>query len=150
MISGPLATLLYKCVCVLQAEVCDRYFINEGLSSEQYFHSSLCLLICVVKLPLVFSKHTRGLQTFCVAIREWSEQMPITFLLPRKLSTKLKALIFKYLNDMVFFSIVTIIIARTASGTVSVIPGKSQSRISTIRCRDKKILACITRPMHSK
>lgn len=68
MISGPLATLQYKCVCVLQAEVCDRYFINEGLSIEQYFHSSLCLLISVVKLLLVFSKHASGLQTFCAAI----------------------------------------------------------------------------------
>lgn len=103
MISGPLATLQYKCVCVLQAEVYDRYFINEGLSIEQYFHSFLCLLISVVKLPLVFSKHTSGLQTFCAAITELSKQMPITFQLHTKLSIKLKGLVFKYLNDMGFF-----------------------------------------------
>lgn len=102
MIPGPLATLLYKCVCVLQAEVCDRYFINEGLSIEQYFHSSLCLFISVVKLPLVLSKHRSGLQTFHVAIRGLYKQMPVTFQLPRKRRIKLKCLIFKYLNDTVF------------------------------------------------
>lgn len=49
----------------------------------------------------------------------------------------------------VFFLIVTTIIARTASGTVSVILGKSQSGITMMGCRDKKSLACVTRPMPS-
>lgn len=60
------------------------------------------------------------------------------FQLSRKLKIKLKGLIFKYLNDTVFFLIFVAVIVRTASGAVSVILGKSQSGISIMDCRDTR------------